>query len=52
MQVVVEHPARGLAPPGVAVGVVGLLGGVGAQQIVEGVPAGDGLGGQVRAGQP
>ena len=51
VQVVVEHPADGLAPVGVAVGVVGLLGGVGAQQVVEGVPAGDVLGDQVRAGQ-
>ena len=34
-----------------AVGVVGLLGGVGTQQVVEGVPAGDVLGDQVGAGQ-
>ena len=40
-----------LAPVGVAVGVAGLLGGVGAEQVVEGVPAGDVLGDQVRAGQ-
>jgi hypothetical protein len=44
VQVVVEHPASGSAPVGVAVGVAGLLGGVGAQQVVEGVPAGEVLG--------
>src|SRR5580692_3291004 len=52
MQVVVEHPANGLTPAGVAVGALGLLGGVGAQQVVERVPAGNVLGDQVRAGQP
>ena len=51
VQVVVEHPADGGVALGLAVGVAGLLGGVGAQQVVEGVPAGDVLGDQVRAGQ-
>jgi len=51
VQVVVEHPAdRGIAV-GLANDVVGLLGCVGAQQVVEGVPAGEVLGDQVRAGQ-
>jgi len=52
MQVVVECPAGGGVPVGLAAGVAGLLGGVGAQQIVEGVPAGDVLGQQAGAGQP
>jgi hypothetical protein len=51
VQVVVEDPAGGLASVGVAVGVAGLLGGVSAQQVVEGVPARDMLGDQVRARQ-
>jgi len=51
VQVVVEDPADGGVAAGLAAGVVGLLGGVGAQQVVEGVPAGDVLGDQVGAGQ-
>src|SRR5262249_59521624 len=51
VQVVVEHPADGGVAAGLADGVLGLFGGVGAQQVVAGVPAGEGLGGQVGAGQ-
>jgi hypothetical protein len=51
VQVVVEHPADGGVAVGGAVGVAGLLGGVGAQQVMQGVPAGHVLGDQVRAGQ-
>ena len=42
VQVVVEHPADGGIALRFAVGVAGLLGGVGAQQVVQGVPAGGG----------
>src|ERR1700691_5105394 len=48
-----EHgtdPVGAGARSGLAAGVVGLLGGVGAHQVVEGVPAGDVLSGQVCAG--
>ena len=50
VQVVVEYPVHRRAPRVVAVPGPGLLGGVGAQQVVEGIPAGDVLGQQVRAG--
>ena len=50
-QVVVERPADRRPPGGVAVEGAGLLGGVGAQQVMEGVTAGGVLGDQVRAGQ-
>ena len=50
VQVVVEHPADGGVALRFAAGVAGLLGGVGAQQVVQGVPAGETLGDQVRAG--
>ena len=51
VQVVVEDPADSGLALGGAVGVVGPGGGVGAEQVVEGIPAGDVLRDQVRAGQ-
>ena len=51
VQVLAEHTADGRPPGGLAVEEVSLLGGVGAQQIVAGIPAGDMLGDQVGAGQ-
>jgi len=40
VQVVVEHPVGGGVPLLLRIGGVGQVGGVGAQQVVEGVPAG------------
>jgi hypothetical protein len=51
VQVVVEDPVDGGVALGVGVVGVGEVGGVGAQQVVEGVPAGGGLGEQVCPGQ-
>ena len=51
VQVVVQRPADGRPPGGIAVEGAGLLGGVGAQQVMEGVTAGGVLGDQVRAGK-
>ena len=51
MQVVVEDPADGGVAVGLGVEVAGLVGGVGAEQVVEGVPAGCVLGDQAVAGE-
>ena len=51
VQVVVKHPARGSAAFGLGIHRGGLLGGVGAQQIVEGEPARRVLGQQVNTGE-
>jgi hypothetical protein len=51
VQVMVEHAGSGGPAVGRSVGGAGLLGGVGAQQVVEDEPAGGGLGEQVAAGQ-
>ena len=51
VQVVVEHPAHGRVPLGLAVGRLGQLGGVGAEQVMAREPAGGVLGQQVRPGQ-
>ena len=51
VQVVVQDPADRGFPVGRAVVDPGLIGGVGAQQVVEGVPAGCVLGDQAVAGQ-
>jgi hypothetical protein len=51
VQVVVEHSSDGGIALGLVGCLVGLLGGVGAQQVMEGVPARNVLGDQVRAGQ-
>jgi hypothetical protein len=51
VQVVVEQPADGGPALGLGVVRVGQLGGVAAQQIMVGVPAGPGFGQQVHAGQ-
>jgi hypothetical protein len=48
---VVEHPVNGSAPVGLAFLCVGLLGSVGAEQVVQGVAAGRGFGEQVAAGE-
>src|SRR6202035_2595060 len=51
VQVVVEDTARCCVTGVAAVVCVGLFRGIGAEQVVEGVPAGNGFGEQVRAGQ-
>jgi hypothetical protein len=51
VQVVVEEAIHGRVPDRLAVVRLGLLSGVGAEQVVEGVAAGRVLGKQVRAGQ-
>jgi len=51
VQVVVEEAMHGRVPDLLAVVRLGLLGGIGAEQVVEGVAAGRLLGEQVRAGQ-
>jgi hypothetical protein len=51
VQVVVQHPADRGGPLGLGLGGAGLVGGVGAQQVVQRIPARDMLGDQVRAGE-
>jgi hypothetical protein len=51
VQVEVDHAAQRVVPLGVAVVGVGLVGRVGAEQVVEGVPAGGAFADQVRPAQ-
>jgi hypothetical protein len=51
VQVVVEQPVGGVMAVGVAVECPGEFGGVGVQQVVQGVAAGGALSDQVRPGQ-
>ena len=51
VQVMIKHPADGRTPLGLAVGRLRQLGGVGAEQVMTGEPAGNVLGQQVRPGQ-
>jgi hypothetical protein len=51
MQVVIQDPVGGGGAVVFAVGVARLAGGVGAEQVVEGVPAGGVLGDQAVAGK-